>query len=109
MGRVCCSSPRSRGWFVVSMWTQITALHMLRTERVPFIGSRASVPLVCTSLAALTIATALPFTPVGAWMGFHVPPVSLFALLAIVIAGYAVTVLAVRTCICTVSSRCCDF
>ena len=85
------------GWFVVSMWTQITALHMLRTERVPFIGSRASVPLVCTSLAALTIATALPFTPVGAWMGFHVPPVSLFALLAIVIAGYAVTVLAVRT------------
>lgn len=43
------------GWFVVSMWTQITALHMLRTERVPFIGSRASVPLVCTSLAALTI------------------------------------------------------
>lgn len=32
------------GWFVVSMWTQITALHMLRTERVPFIGSRASVP-----------------------------------------------------------------
>lgn len=79
------------------MWTQITALHMLRTERVPFIGSRASVPLVRTSLAALTIATALPFTPVGAWMGFHVPPVSLFALLAIVIAGYAVTVLAVRT------------
>lgn len=71
------------GWFVVSMWTQITALHMLRTERVPFIGSRASVPLVCTSLAALTIATALPFTPVGAWMGFHVPPVSLFALLSI--------------------------
>jgi len=49
------------GWFVESMWSQTLVIHMIRTPKIPFLQSRAS--LQVTSLTALGIAvlTALPF------------------------------------------------
>lgn len=84
------------GWFIVSMWTQITALHLLRTEQVPFAGSHARAPLAVTSLAALVIVTTLPFTQLGAWFGFHALPVWFAALLAGVVVCYAALALTVK-------------
>lgn len=84
------------GWFIISMWTQITALNLLRTERVPFVDDRAAAPLARASLAVLLLVTMLPFTPVGALAGFHALPGVFFLLLAAVIVGYAILVLVVK-------------
>lgn len=62
------------GWFVESMWSQTLVIHMIRTPKIPFIQSRASVPLTlitCTGIAVLTI---IPFTPLGAAVGLSALP-----------------------------------
>lgn len=53
------------GWFVESMWSQTLVIHMIRSEKMPFIQSHASA-FVCviTSLGIATL-TIIPFTPLG--------------------------------------------
>ena len=38
------------GWFVESLFTQTLIIHVIRTNKIPFIQSRASTPLILTSL-----------------------------------------------------------
>jgi len=38
------------GWFVESLFTQTLIIHVIRTNKIPFIESRASWPLIATSL-----------------------------------------------------------
>ncbi len=77
------------GWFVTSMWTQTLAVHLFRTERGLFAGSHAAWQLSALGAAGVALATALPFTPVGASLDLAAPPAGFFALLAAVVAGYA--------------------
>jgi Cation transporting ATPase, C-terminus len=41
------------GWFVESLLTQTLVIHVIRTNNVPFLQSRASVPLMATTAAIL--------------------------------------------------------
>ncbi|MCI6675780.1 MAG: magnesium-translocating P-type ATPase [Clostridiales bacterium] len=69
------------GWFVESMWSQTLVIHMIRTQKLPFIQSRASAPLTlltCTGIAFLTI---IPFTGLGKMLGFVALPISYFSYL----------------------------
>ncbi len=80
------------GWFIVSMWTQALAIHMIRTPKIPFIQSRASASVTLSGLAGCLAATVVPFTPVGAFLGFApLPPVWLLWLAGI-LAGYMLAV-----------------
>ncbi|WP_426264605.1 magnesium-translocating P-type ATPase [Sphingomonas sp. PWP1-2] len=59
-------------WFLESMATQILVIFVIRTNGRPW----RDLPrpwLAASSLGALVVAMALPFTPFGAWFGF-VPP-----------------------------------
>lgn len=76
------------GWFVESMWSQTLVIHMLRTQKLPFIESRASAPVTVLTALGVLIATALPFLPVGAMLGFAGLPAGFFAWLAIVVLAY---------------------
>ena len=80
------------GWFIESMWTQTLAVHLIRTERLPFIQSRACRPLVLLGTIGTAIVTILPFTPAGAALDLQSPGLGIFALLVIVLLGYAVGV-----------------
>jgi Mg2+-importing ATPase len=51
------------GWFVESMWTQSLVIHMIRTNGVPLVESRASWQLSLATTLAISVAVALPFTP----------------------------------------------
>lgn len=77
------------GWFVESMWTQTVAVHLLRTARVPFVGSRAATPLLVLGAAGIALATVLPFSPVGAALDMAPLPSAYFALLAATVLAYA--------------------
>ena len=85
------------GWFVESMWTQSLVIHMLRSEKFPFVGSRASLPVFLFTFGGIALLTAVPYTPAGAAVGLCPLPAIYFAALAAVVAGYlAVATLAKR-------------
>ena len=53
-----------------SLLTQTLIIHMIRTAKIPFIESRASPPLMATSLIIAAIGIALPFTLAWRHLGF---------------------------------------
>ncbi len=63
------------GWFVESLMTQTLIIHIIRTNQLPFIQSRASWQLTMTTLLIMLIGAVLPYTPVAAPLGFvPLPP-----------------------------------
>ena len=77
------------GWFVESMWTQTLVVHLSRTEKVPFVGSRASLPLCALGATGIAVACVLPVTPLGAALDFCALPATFWPILATMVAGYA--------------------
>lgn len=78
------------GWFVESLLTQTLIIHIIRTAKVPFFQSRASAALVATSLIIAAVGIAIPFTPIGTFLGFvPLPPVYWVGVILILI-SYAV-------------------
>jgi P-type Mg2+ transporter len=80
------------GWFVESLLTQTLIIHVIRTNKIPFLQSRASWPLIVTSAAIMLVGAWLPVSPIGLWLGF-VPLPALFwpLLLATLVAYVALT------------------
>jgi Mg2+-importing ATPase len=84
------------GWFVESLATQVLVIFVIRTRGNP-LRSRPSTLLTVTSLAVVAIATALPYTPVGARLGFVPVPGLFFLILAGMVVAYLAMVQAVKT------------
>jgi P-type Mg2+ transporter len=62
------------GWFVESLLTQTLIVHIIRTRRVPFFGSRASLPMTLTTLVIMFIGAWLPYSPFAKTFGFVALP-----------------------------------
>jgi Mg2+-importing ATPase len=71
------------GWFVESLMTQTLIIHVIRTNLIPFIQSRASWQLTMTSFLIMAIGAYLPYSPLAATLGF-VPLPPLYWLLLLV-------------------------
>ena len=69
------------GWFVESMWSQTLVIHMIRTPKLPFIQSCASLPVTLLTMIGIAVLTIIPFTPLGTALGFVALPISYFAYL----------------------------
>ena len=78
------------GWFVESLLTQTLIIHIIRTAKIPFIESRASPPLIATTIVICCIGIALPFTWAGAALGFTPLPGLYWPLVVTMLAVYAV-------------------
>ena len=78
------------GWFVESLLTQTLIIHIIRTAKIPFIESRASSALIATSITICIIGILLPFTWVGATLGFTPLPRLYWPLAAAMLLSYAV-------------------
>ena len=76
------------GWFIESMCTQTAVIHMIRTSGIPFLKSRASLPVSVVTCLAICVLTAVPFTPLGSALGLTSVPSQFFAVLAVFIACY---------------------
>jgi len=85
------------GWFVESCFTQTLIIHVIRTNKIPFIQSRASVPLILTSLAIVTVAGLMPFFHVGRALGFVPLPHQYWAYLTAMLLLYVVLTQIVKT------------
>lgn len=76
------------GWFVESLLTQTLIIHVIRTNKIPFLQSQASWPLIATSACILAVGIALPFTPLGTYLGFVPLPNRYWPLLGVSVVGY---------------------
>ena len=75
------------GWFVESIMTQTLVIHIIRTNKIPFFQSRASWPLLITTLTIMVFGAWLPYSPLASSLGLtHLPalywPILLLTLLA---------------------------
>ena len=58
------------GWFVESLLTQTLIVHIIRTNRIPFLQSLASPFLLLTTILVMLVGGALPYLPLGSYFGF---------------------------------------
>jgi Mg2+-importing ATPase len=58
------------GWFVESIMTQTLIIHVIRTNQIPFVQSRASWQLTLTTILIMAIGAYLPFSPLAESLGF---------------------------------------
>jgi Mg2+-importing ATPase len=76
------------GWFVESLMTQTLIIHVIRTNLLPFVQSRASWQLTMTTLLIMGIGAFLPYSPVAAALGFVPLPLLYWPLLLLTLACY---------------------
>lgn len=76
------------GWFVESLFTQTLIIHIIRTNKIPFLQSWASRPLILGSLVIVTVGAWLTVSPLADMLGFVALPTMFWLLLAIMLACY---------------------
>ena len=76
------------GWFVESLFTQTLIIHIIRTNKIPFLQSWASRPLLLGSLVIVTVGAWLTVSPLADMLGFVPLPTLFWLLLAIMLACY---------------------
>ena len=76
------------GWFVVGLITQTLIVHMIRTPRLPWQGSRPSGVLLATTLSVAAAAVILPFSPRAKAFDLQALPLPFLAWAALILAGY---------------------
>ena len=85
------------GWFVESLLTQTLIVHIIRTRRMPFFGSRASLHLTLTTLVVMAIGAWLPYSPFAGALGMVPLPPVYWAWIAFFLVLYAVMTHGMKT------------
>jgi Mg2+-importing ATPase len=76
------------GWFVESLMTQTLIIHVIRTNLLPFVQSRASWQLTMTTLLIMAIGAYLPYSPLNSTLGFVPLPPFYWLLLLVTLLCY---------------------
>lgn len=87
----------STGWFVESLMTQTLIIHVIRTNLLPFVQSRASWQLTMTTLVIMGIGAYLPYSPLALRLGFVPLPGLYWPLLLATLLCYVALTQAVKT------------
>nr|AYA93368.1 putative ATPase [uncultured bacterium pG7] len=85
------------GWFVESLFTQTLIIHVIRTNKIPFIQSRASRSLIVTSLLVVAAGAWLTISPLADTLGFVPLPPLYWPLLAGILVSYVILTQIVKT------------
>jgi P-type Mg2+ transporter len=78
------------GWFVESLLTQTLIIHIIRTNRIPFLQSWASWPLIMTTAVIMVFGAWLPFSPLASALDFTPLPLLYWPFLSATLLGYVV-------------------
>ncbi|HEY3699821.1 MAG TPA: magnesium-translocating P-type ATPase [Spongiibacteraceae bacterium] len=76
------------GWFVEGLISQTLIVHMIRTQRIPFLQSRAAWPLIAMTLAIIAIGIFLPMGPLAEYFKMQALPLAYFPLLVLIVIAY---------------------
>ncbi|HVO34412.1 MAG TPA: magnesium-translocating P-type ATPase [Gemmatimonadales bacterium] len=95
--RLYLASLFQTGWFVESLLTQTLIVHIIRTRRIPFIQSRASLPMTLTTLGVMGVGAWLPYSPFAGALGLVALPAVYWAWIAGFLLTYSVITHVVKT------------
>ncbi|MFY9531976.1 MAG: magnesium-translocating P-type ATPase [Candidatus Acidiferrales bacterium] len=76
------------GWFVESLMTQTLIIHVIRTNKIPFLQSRASLALTATTVSIMAFGMWLPYSPLASALGFTHLPEMYWPILMLTLLGY---------------------
>jgi len=76
------------GWFVESLMTQTLIIHVIRTNKVPFLQSRASWALTATTAAIMALGMWLPYSPLAPSLGLTALPGLYWPILLLTLLSY---------------------
>jgi len=95
----CWGNPRlfQTGWFVESLMTQTLIIHVIRTNKIPFLQSWASWPLIVTSVLIMALGAWLPFSPLASALGMVALPGGYWPLLLLTLFCYVALTQVVKT------------
>lgn len=80
------------GWFVFGTLSQILVIHMIRTEKLPFIHSRSSMPLLISTCIVAVGAVVIGFTDFSVGFDMRPLPLRFVPWLVVILAGYLICV-----------------
>ncbi|MEC0229895.1 magnesium-translocating P-type ATPase [Paenibacillus alba] len=76
------------GWFIEGLLSQTLIVHMIRTEKIPFTQSRASMPVLLLTSLIIIAGIFIPFSAFGSSIGLQPLPLSYFPWLAAILLSY---------------------
>jgi Mg2+-importing ATPase len=85
------------GWFVESLMTQTLIIHVIRSNRIPFLHTQPSWPLMATSVAIMALGMWLPFSPLASSLGFTELPPLYWPILVLTLLSYVAVTQVVKT------------
>jgi Mg2+-importing ATPase len=84
------------GWFVESLLTQTLIIHIIRTNRIPFLESRASTAMTATTVGIMLLGMWLPFSSLGPALDLEHLPELYWPLLVLTLFGYVLLTQSVK-------------
>lgn len=91
------SSLFQTGWFVESLMTQTLIIHVIRTNKIPFLQSVPSVPLVLTSFMIIMVGLWLPHSGLAPSLGLTELPLLYWPILILTLFCYLVLTQVAKT------------
>jgi P-type Mg2+ transporter len=76
------------GWFIEGLLSQTLIVHMIRTQKIPFLQSRAAWPLMGMTLIVMTVGILLPMSPAATYFKFQALPLTYFPWLVGMLLAY---------------------
>ncbi|QXI26863.1 magnesium-translocating P-type ATPase [Pseudomonas vanderleydeniana] len=84
------------GWFVVGLLTQTLIVHMIRTPKIPFLQSRAAMPLMVMTAIIMAVGIFLPMGPLAHYFKLQALPSLYFVFLPVILLAYMALTQAVK-------------
>ena len=84
------------GWFVEGLLTQTLIVHTIRTQKIPFLQSRAAPALLVMTGAIMCIGVFMVMGPASQYFKMQPLPVTYFAFLAAILLGYMILTQAMK-------------
>jgi Mg2+-importing ATPase len=85
------------GWFIEGLVSQTLVVHMLRTRKIPFLQSRAALPVTLSTSVAIAVGCWLPYSPFASTLGFTALDHSYWWWLVATMVGYMLLTQVVKT------------
>ncbi len=80
------------GWFMLGLISQTLIIHIIRTEKKPFIESKPAKLVLISTIIISIIGLILPYLPINAYLKFvPMPPIFIFWLFILLILYFAFT------------------
>ena len=76
------------GWFIEGLMTQTLVVHMIRTQKIPFIQSRPGLPLLAMTGLIMACGILIPMGPAAHYFKLQALPLAYFPILVAILLGY---------------------